>query len=204
MDGAVFSLWESVEIADGAIDWRDVGRAVRTLHAVPVTDEHLLWLDDVTNLHRTRRRIRLALRNGLASAQDAESVLGAARRIASWWQRTWRNSAWTRWGYVHGDLWPKNVLATRRGPVLCDTDGIGWGPANWDLAFIRAALERGSLSADDAVAFQRGYGEVLPSATDARWVLRWHDLNWTAWAVLNRGISAEREALAEMALGWWR
>lgn len=87
---------------------------------------------------------------------------------------------------VHDDLWGKNIIPSARGVVLSDPDGFSWARADYDLAFIRRGVENGTVSPEDARAFEDGYGEKLPDLTTSWTLAYFHRLRWVCLLLRRR------------------
>jgi Ser/Thr protein kinase RdoA (MazF antagonist) len=87
---------------------------------------------------------------------------------------------------VHGDLWPKNVVAVRGAAVLVDPDNIGWASPDYDLAFLARGVAAGVVTAAAADAFVAGYGAGLPDLEQAWAHARFHRLRWVLQLIRRR------------------
>ncbi len=61
-------------------------------------------------------------------------------------------------GLVHGDAFAGNVVASASGAVLCDFDGVGIGPREWDLVPVAVGALRFGYAHDLQQRFARAYG----------------------------------------------
>jgi aminoglycoside phosphotransferase (APT) family kinase protein len=119
-------VWKA-QLADGIIDERfaeEVGRRIAAIHAATAgrSDIARRFPNDGI-FHAIRLEPYL-----LATAERHPDL---ARRLRAIAERTGR----TRLALVHGDVSPKNILASTHGPVFLDAECATYGDPAFDLAF---------------------------------------------------------------------
>lgn len=103
---------------------------------------------------------------------------------------------------VHDDVWPKNVIQHLHGAHLLDPDNLAWGTREHDLAFITRAQDNGTITFDDLLQFERGYGQQCPSP-DIAWEHAYvHRIGWVLDLIESRHLS-EPQRMLNIELPLW-
>jgi Ser/Thr protein kinase RdoA (MazF antagonist) len=195
-DGACVWALERVH-PSGDVDWREVGRMVRRVHAIQPSSVHALpscvdfphWqIDEV-----------LA---DVAATIDAPALEGLHACLQRW--DGWRDEARTHTVVCHGDVHPGNVLPTDDGPVLLDWDLRCLAPAGWDHAALMTWTERWNGAPGLYDAFAAGYGRSLRGDRMAEAFAELRLLVATLMRVRAGRTSAAAVAEADVRLRYWR
>lgn len=136
--GLSATAWEFVESSGDAIDWHAVGRIVRRVHELslsdlppgvptPSPDAFPWWNFDL-------------LLDEVGATIDAPARAGLEDAIERW-------EGWATWDpadavVCHGDVHPGNVIMTAGGPVVIDWDLLCVAPPGWDHAPLMTWTER--------------------------------------------------------------
>ena len=197
------TLWFYEAPTGEALDYHALGKLVRAMQehgtaAVRGSSLQLPHALDVETIETTLLELR---------EYDILSV-PEFTTLAGWLPRLARTTAAFRSAstvLVHDDLWPKNMLMTDRGLLLCDPDNMGWGPTEYDLAFLARALESKVITRSDVSAFERGYGGRIPDINTAWRLALFHRLRWVCCLAERRtwDKAAGVKLAAELAL-WQR
>jgi hypothetical protein len=197
-DGGVVSVWEYVPTVP-VRDLEAIGAAVARFHAVDgstletgtpalgparVMWDSAAWIDD------------LALRR-LLRPVDARVLSVVDRRLRAALGPP--DSGAT--ALVHGDLFWPNVLVTTDGAVLCDTDELGFGSPEYDVAFLLDP-DRGQVAAADLQAFASGYGAPVPDAGMRRELVQRSHLTFTLRLVEGATTARGRYWVDQWMAGW--
>jgi Ser/Thr protein kinase RdoA (MazF antagonist) len=155
-------------VADGPVDWCEVGRMVATVHSIdPAPFTPLPWCLDFAHWD-----IDAGLA-GIADDTDEAAMAGLRAALGRWpdWRRTLAAEPQV---LSHGDVHPGNVVFTAAGPVLIDWDLRCRAPRGWDHAAVRTWPTRWGGTASMYTDFARGYGMSLEAdaATDCLAELR--------------------------------
>ncbi|MEY4338742.1 MAG: hypothetical protein RLZ14_592 [Actinomycetota bacterium] len=185
-------------VAEGSVDWREVGRLVRAVHSLdPTQFMPLPWCLDFAHWD---------VEAGLAAVADdiddaaMAGLRGALRRWSEW--RTVL-SAEPR-VLSHGDVHPGNVVPTADGPVLLDWDLRCLAPAGWDHAALLTWPERWGGEATMYTNFAAGYGESLRGRAAAECLAELRLVVATVMRVLAGRTNPAAAAEARVRLGYWR
>lgn len=198
-DGGVVSVWEYVPTVP-ALDLEVIGAAVARFHAVDgstvetgtsalglarVMRDTAEWIDDLAH----RRLLRPADARVLSIVDNRLlSSLGPPDTGAK--------------SLVHGDLhWP-NVLVTNESAVLCDTDEIGLGSPEYDVAYLLDS-DRQHVSQPDLDAFASGYGSPVPEIGARRMLVQRSHLTFTLRAA-ERATSVRGRYWVDQWMAGWR
>jgi Ser/Thr protein kinase RdoA (MazF antagonist) len=195
VDGLAVTAWERLVAVDAQADWREVGRMVATVHALPADgipvplprcDEFPWWQFD-------------ELVDDVGDLVDAAAMAGLRATID-------RHRGWERWvdGVVcHGDVHPHNVVMTASGPALLDWDTMCLGPPGWDHAML-LRLARWGWPAWWYDEFARGYGRSLAGDPTAKALA---DLRLVAATLMRLRAARDDPAAmpqAQLRLAYWR
>ncbi|MFC4530539.1 phosphotransferase enzyme family protein [Sphaerisporangium dianthi] len=149
LHGQMITLWKEVPCTGRRPDGADLAVLLRRLHRLPgAPDELPPW--------RPMREVRQRL--------DEPEELGAADHafLLRECDEVEERLAGLRFalppGVIHGDAFLGNVIAGPRGPVLCDFDGTGVGPREWDLAPVAVGRLRLDYATDDHAMLAEHYG----------------------------------------------
>jgi phosphotransferase family enzyme len=134
VDGYLATAWDFVPSADCRPTGRDLAELLVKMHSLAIPAE--LDLPSWAPLDAVRNRV------GEAEALDPgdrefllERCEQVERRLAELeFPRPWR--------VVHGDAHLGNVIPSADGPVLCDFDSSGVGPAEWDMVPVAVGVLR--------------------------------------------------------------
>ena len=151
--GHVVTVWREVERGGAAAGAADLADVLRRWHAIAVQPPPELpaW-NLLAFVHR-----RLGEAAGVGEADLAflreeiacvEQLLAASARVPPL----------IPGGVIHGDAFLGNVVASPRGPVICDFDGVAVGPREWDLVPVAVGALRFDYGCDLHAAFVRAYG----------------------------------------------
>jgi hypothetical protein len=154
VDGHLVTVWHAVPSPEGAqAGVEDLARVLRALHAVDAAPPAPIPRWDVPAT--LRRRLREArgvdpadvafLQGELRALQEGLAALGAIEPLLPP-------------GVVHGDAFPGNLVPSADGGVLCDFDGVGSGPREWDLVPVAVGALRFDYASDVQGRFVRAYG----------------------------------------------
>ncbi|MGW4642406.1 phosphotransferase enzyme family protein [Sphaerisporangium sp. NPDC004334] len=149
LHGQMITLWEDVPEAGPRPDGAALAVLLRRLHRLPGPPAGL-----------PRWRPMREVRQRLAEPED----LGAADHafLLRECDEVEEQLAGLRFalppGVIHGDAFLGNVIAGPRGPVLCDFDGTGVGPREWDLAPVAVGRLRLDYATDDHALLAEHYG----------------------------------------------
>jgi aminoglycoside phosphotransferase (APT) family kinase protein len=151
--GHLVTVWHAVELGDAPASAPGLAAILRWWHAidVPPPTELPTW-----NLVAfVRRRIDEAvavadddlafLRHELARVEGLVAGLADVEPLVPP-------------GVIHGDAFLGNLVASPAGPVICDFDGVGIGPREWDLVPVAVGALRFDYAAGLHDAFVRTYG----------------------------------------------
>jgi hypothetical protein len=198
-DDGIVSVWEYVP----TVPWRDleaVGTSVAAFHAVDgtmlatgtalgparVMADTTRWIDALAE----RRRLRPA---------DAKVLRVVDRRLLD----ALGPPDPTARGLLHGDLYWPNVLLTRQGAVLCDTDELGLGSPAYDVAHLLDP-DRDHLTVADVDAFASGYGAPVPDSATRRFLVQRSHLTFTLRLADRVPSSRGRYWVDQWMAGWRR
>jgi GNAT superfamily N-acetyltransferase len=163
VDGLALTFWEHVEQLPGAVEPREAGRALRSLHdaLAPLVDSlPPLW-------QRLDRAEAVVADAGAVPALAEHDRLFLARALRVLRDRIERHRPPGR--ALHGGPHESNLLNTPSGPRWIDLDTACVGPLEWDLAHLpEAAAEHFPEANPAALADMR----LLVSADVAVWC--WH------------------------------
>ncbi len=166
VEGHLVTAWRAVPTGSGPPGPEDLAVALRELHAVVTPPPPPIGRWDVVGA--LRRRLAEAagvapddvafLSDELAAVESALPGLAALPPLLPP-------------GVVHGDAFLGNVLVGP-GAVLCDFDGVGVGPREWDLVPVAVGALRFDYGPDVQQRFARAYGVDVTA--------------WPGFAVLRR------------------
>lgn len=188
-------------VAEGQVDWAEVGAMVRRVHSIDAADvPGLPWCGDFAHWQID------SLLAEVRPHVDAAAVSGFDACLARW--PGWREQMRSSLVVCHGDVHPGNVMPSAQGPVLLDWDMRCRAPAGWDHAALLRWGDRwsdrwggGALAYD---AFAHGYGRSLRGQwiTEAMAELRLlvATLMRVRAGLTDRAAAGE----AERRLRWWR
>ncbi|GII63754.1 aminoglycoside phosphotransferase [Sphaerisporangium krabiense] len=149
LDGQVITLWERVQDVGPRPDGAQLAGLLRRLHRLPPPPGGLPPWSPMDEVRR-----RLAEPEEL-SAEDHAFLLRECDEVEA-------SLAGLRFvlppGVIHGDAFLGNLIAGRRGPVLCDFDGTSVGPREWDLTPVAVGRLRLDYPGDDHAPLARRYG----------------------------------------------
>lgn len=199
-DGMSVTAWHRIEPSPLPIDWGEVGRIVRRVHALDATDipagyplpspTGFPWWDFTS------------VRADIADHIDPAALAGLDAAIER--HRDWHELVAAGPVVCHGDVHPGNVMMTAAGPVLLDWDLMCLAHPGWDHAMLLTLAER--WGGDPAVypAFAVGYGRSLAGDPAARAFAELRNVAATLMRV-RAGISdPAARAEAERRLRHWR
>mgnify|MGYP001164613399 CR=1 FL=1 len=147
--GHVATFWEEVPVTGPAPTGADLGRILRRFHALPEPD---FALPDWAPFPRIRARIADA--QGI-SARDQEWLLEQCAAV----EAEVRSLDYVlEAGLIHGDPFLGNLIPGPDGPVLCDFDGVSWGPREWDLTPVAVGRLRMNYPEDHYTPLADAYG----------------------------------------------
>ncbi|MEV6984794.1 aminoglycoside phosphotransferase family protein [Sphaerisporangium sp. NPDC051017] len=147
--GQVVTLWAHVPDAGPRPDGADLAALLRRLHRLPHPPGGLPSWSPMEEV-----RQRLAEPEDLDAADHAflmrecdeiEEALAGLRFVLPP-------------GVIHGDAFLGNLIAGRRGPVLCDFDSTTVGPREWDLTPVAVGRLRLDYPGDDHALLAKNYG----------------------------------------------
>ncbi len=174
-DHGVVSVWEYVPTVP-LVDFEAVGADIARFHAIdasvlgagpaPLPPARVMrdtagWIDSLAHAGRLR-------------PADVRTLSTVDVRLNAALGRPDLDAT----GLIHGDLFWSNVLVTRDGAVLCDTDELGRGTPEHDVAFLFDP-DRRTDREQDLRAFASGYGSTVPDTTTRRLLVRRHHLTFT-------------------------
>lgn len=167
------TAWRRVPVLGGRPNPEALGRTVRALQQIEVSAVHAcgMALPDLQRVEDIVEHVRRQACAGSISDRDGHMLLRCAQRLGTELAANEHRYGGDRL-LVHGDLHLGNVLATLTGCVLCDTDELGRGSRDWDLAFLVDPGRRSSLTKAERVQFESGYGGPMPSESTARTLAR--------------------------------
>jgi aminoglycoside phosphotransferase (APT) family kinase protein len=149
LDGQVITLWEQVQDIGPRPDGAQLAVLLRRLHRLPRPPAVLPPWSPMEEV-----RQRLAEPEDL-DAGDHTFLLGECDEIEE-------SLAGLRFvlppGVIHGDAFIGNLIAGRRGPVMCDFDGTTIGPREWDLTPVAVGRLRLDYPGDDHALLAKRYG----------------------------------------------
>ncbi len=212
VDRFALALYPMLDAGTGAevglapAQWRELGAALRQIHAVPLTPE-LTRLVGREAFRPSRRELVPELDALLTGAAPDDPV---ARELAAFWRarrgvihalvqhadELGRQLARSSFPQVlcHADLHTWNVLVdAERRLWIVDWDAAVLAPKERDLMFVVRGIGHGLVRPRDTDCFFQGYGEATPD----RRLLSYYR---TAWAVQEIGAFGE-EALLSPNLG---
>jgi hypothetical protein len=147
--GHAATVWREVPTTGPAPTGADLGRILARFHALPDPDFELPRWSPFT---RIRTRIHDA--TGITEADQAwllqrcddieEATAGLEYRLEP--------------GVIHGDPFLGNLIAGPDGPVLCDFDGVSYGPREWDLTPAAVGRVRMDYPVDHHTPLADAYG----------------------------------------------
>lgn len=157
------TLWEYVPPEGPQPSGSDLGRILRSIHALPAPAFELpIWnpvpkfrtrIDDAEGLSRSEREW-LEVQCDEIADELAEVDFQLKK------------------GVIHGDPFLGNVIPGRQGPVICDFDGVSYGPREWDLTPIAVGKLRMDYSVDAHAPLVQSYGYDV--------------MNWKGFSTLRR------------------
>ncbi|GGL12408.1 aminoglycoside phosphotransferase [Sphaerisporangium melleum] len=149
LHGQTITLWREVPDRARRPDGADLARLLRRLHRLPGPPAGLPpWrpMDEVRKRLSEPEELDPADHAFLTRECDEVEEQLAGLRFA------------LPRGLIHGDAFLGNVIAGPCGPVLCDFDGTGIGPREWDLAPVAVGRLRLDYPADDHALMVEHYG----------------------------------------------
>jgi hypothetical protein len=199
-DGLAATCWQRIEPAGIPVDWIEVGRMVRRVHALERDDlpegypvpspVGFPWWDFETVLADVAGEIDAVALDAISAIVDRH--------------RDWHRLVAVGAVVCHGDVHPGNVLVDAEGPVLIDWDLLCWGPAGWDHAPLMTWTDRWDGRDGMYEEFAAGYG--LDGHQDPAAIALSH-LRLVA-ATFGRVHAARSDPAAaielERRLRWWR
>jgi hypothetical protein len=195
------TTWTWLEVVEGEeVDPRELGRIARSLHDVTRGGVANVPSFDILGA------VRAELDRAEEAGRTAEADLVLLRERAARLEATWPDPEDDPLGVavVHGDLHRHNVLSTPTGPVLVDLEMSGVGPVCADIVPQVVAVRRYGAPPRVLDEFLAGYGLEASGWPGFETLVQAYELWTTAWAVGNRGQSAEIDDEAEVRLDRWR
>jgi hypothetical protein len=161
VEGHLVTVWRAVPAHHTAPGPEDLAGALRALHAMTAPPPPPIGRWDVVGALRRR----LAEAAGVAR-DDVAFLAGELAAVEAALPGITALPPLLPPGVVHGDAFLGNVLpgAVRRpaagtgGAVLCDFDGVGVGPREWDLVPVAVGALRFDYGHDLQQRFARAYG----------------------------------------------
>jgi Ser/Thr protein kinase RdoA (MazF antagonist) len=199
-DELAATCWAPLVATDAPIDWIEVGRAIRRVHALTEADlpvgypvpspTSFPWWDFEALLAEVGPEIDAEARAGLDAAIE-------------------RNSEWLRMDpaesvICHGDVHPGNVVMTADGPVLIDWDLMCEAPPGWDHAMLLTLADRWGGEPHAYPEFAAGYGRSLADDVTTRRFAELRNVAATLMRVRAGRTDTAARAEAERRLQYWR
>ncbi|GGZ05822.1 aminoglycoside phosphotransferase [Streptomyces poonensis] len=129
---------------------RDVAYLLRQLHALPVPDIELGYLNPFV---RVTERLEAAT---TISDDDRAWLRGLHRDLAAAWAD---RPAGLPDRAVHGDAWPGNLVRAGGEPLMMDLERFSVGPPEWDLVSTAVrAKTTGAATSKEYAEFCEAYG----------------------------------------------
>ena len=197
--GAV-TMWHWLTVAGGEVSPHELGRLARSLH--DSTRGGVSDVPDFDLLTAVRSQLDRAEELAHTSTDDIALLRDRADRLAASWPAPEDDPLGM--AIVHGDLHRHNVLKTPTGPVLVDLEMSGVGPVCADIVPQVVAVRRYGAPPRVLDEFLAGYGLEASGWPGFEILVQGYELWTTAWAVSNRGQSAQLEDEAEVRLDRWR
>ncbi len=196
----VVSLWVYVPTVPTA-DLEAVGADIARFHAVDGADLEAgaSPLGPARVMRDTTAWVEELADSGRLRSADVRTLSAVDRRLLTALGPPDRSST----GLLHGDLFWPNVLLTGHGAVLCDTDELGTGTPEHDVAFLFDP-DRRSDPATDLEAFAAGYGSPVPDAATRRLLVRRTHLTFTLRLAERAEGARQRFWLDQWMAGWRR
>ncbi|RCG33210.1 aminoglycoside phosphotransferase [Sphaerisporangium album] len=149
LNGQVVTLWAQVPDVGPRPDGAHLAALLRRLHRLPRPPGGLpAW----SPMEEVRQRLAEPEDLGaadhaflVAECDEIEEALAGLRFVLPP-------------GAIHGDAFLGNLIAGRRGPVLCDFDGTTIGPREWDLTPVAVGRLRLDYPGDDHALLAKHYG----------------------------------------------
>lgn len=216
VEGAAVTLWELERLVRTPVGPAAVGHLAGRLHRATLGGQGCEGLARFDPLRDVAEQLAIAeLSTDEAALLDTVTT-EVTRRWALEVDGAWSASAGGAgggqaggddaglWGIVHGDLHARNVLATRRGPVLADLELAGVGPLAYDLAAPVVAVLRYGAPASTLAAYARAYHAPIPRAARHGVLRDAYELWLTTWALANRHLDGAHALEANRRLQRWR
>ncbi len=194
------TCWAQLVATEAPIDWAEVGRVIRRVHALTRSDlpdgypvprpTSFPWWDFEALLADVGPEIDGEARAGLGAAIE-------------------RNSQWVRMDpaesvICHGDVHPGNVVMTSAGPVLLDWDLMCEAPPGWDHAMLLTLAERWGGESRAYPEFAAGYGRSLADDVATRRFAELRNVAATLMRVRAGRTDPRARAEADRRLRYWR
>jgi len=153
-----------MEFLDGLTTWKDlllqgevdvgvgqaVARALVRVHAATAGDAAVAQRFDHDATFYALRLEPYLVETARVHADLAERLLALVHRTQA-----------THLALVHGDVSPKNIMLSARGPILLDAECAWYGDPAFDLAFLlNHALLKGAHRPQDVQRFDALYGAI--------------------------------------------
>jgi hypothetical protein len=186
--GRPVTFWEWVPADEDRPAPRQLGAALRRVHALPVPLFELPYFDPLAG-------VDALLTSDPAVDPDALSFLRneCERLRRAYHQLTFE----LPWGPVHGDAHTGNLMRSDGRAILIDFETFAVGPREWDLVPTAVQLERFGLPAGEYRAFAEAYGVDVRARVVYPVLRRIRELTITAW--LLGGAARQRGAAEEFA-----
>jgi hypothetical protein len=194
------SLWELV-VTTPTVDLEAVGSTLAQFHAIDgvALGASSTALGPARVMRDTGAWIADLAQRGRLRPADARVLSVEDRRLATALGHPDTGAT----GLLHGDLhWP-NILMTRDGAVLCDTDEIGLGSPEYDVAYLFDP-DRRVLADADLRAFASGYGSPVPDVATRRQLARRSHLTFTLRLAERAATIRDRFWVDQWLAGWRR
>jgi Ser/Thr protein kinase RdoA (MazF antagonist) len=194
------TCWVPLVATDAPVDWRAVGRMVRGVHALTVSDlpdgypvpspASFPWWDFAALLADVGPEIDAEARAGLDAAIE-------------------RNAGWNLIDpgdsvVCHGDVHPGNVVMTGDGPVLIDWDLMCSAPPGWDHAMLLTLADRWGGDRRAYPEFATGYGSSMADDVATQRFAELRNVAATLMRVRAGRTDPAARAEAERRLRFWR
>jgi thiamine kinase-like enzyme len=183
--GHPVTFWEWVPADDVLPTPRQLGEALRQLHALPTPRFELPRFNPLAGIDAL-----------LASASVDPDSLSFLRDECEFLKRAYHDLTFDLpLGPIHGDAHTGNLICSNGCAILIDFETFALGPREWELVPTAVQRERFDLPGADYRAFVEAYGVDVRAWSGYPVVRRIRELTITAWllgpAAQQRGTSEE-------------